>query len=163
MFDTLVPYNPKARSRLCRLCSRRISSICRIRSRDATSWVTAEKEKKNHQDVFHIFDCLIKNHKHAQSLPFFIFGEKRGLYIADICGIVFYLESLRRKWSRSDVKSSLSGFFSPVAWPVRRYESVYFHKSFKGSFIESAHWFWPIRFCTLFVQLYYSNSTNNRM
>lgn len=46
MFETEVPYNPKARSRLCRLCSRRISSIRRIRSRDAPSRVTAEKGKK---------------------------------------------------------------------------------------------------------------------
>lgn len=46
MFETVVPYTPKARSRLCRLCSRRISSIRRIRSRDAPSRVTAEKGKK---------------------------------------------------------------------------------------------------------------------
>lgn len=157
MFETVVPYTPKARSRLCRLCSRRISSIRRIRSRDAPSRVTAEKGK-NHQDVLQIIGCLWKKHKHAQTLPCFIFGEGGGIYVTD-----FYLKSLRRKWSRSDVKSSLSRFFSPVAWPVRRYESVYFHKSFKGSFIEFAPRFWPIRFCTLFVQLYYSNSTNNRM
>lgn len=91
MFETVVPYTPKARSRLCRLCSRRISSIRRIRSRDAPSRVTAEKGK-NHQDVLQIIGYLLKKHKHAQTLPCFIFGEGGGIYVTD-----FYLKSLRRK------------------------------------------------------------------
>lgn len=111
MFETVVPYTPKARSRLCRLCSRRISSICRIRSRDAPSRVTAEKGKKNHQDVLQIIGCLWKKHKHAQTLPCFIFGEGGGIYVTDFLLNRFYLKSLWRKWSRSDVKSSLSSFF----------------------------------------------------
>lgn len=121
------------------------------------------KKEKKMKTFFTFFDCLLKKHKHAQTPPFLIFWWGREIIHHRFLWDRFYLESLRKKWSRSDVKSSLSRFFSPVAWPVRRYESVYFHKSFKGSFIESAHTFWPIRFYTFFVQLYYSNSTNDRM
>ena len=47
MFDTFVPYKPKARSRLCRLCSWRISSIRRTRSLEHSSCVTAKIRVKN--------------------------------------------------------------------------------------------------------------------
>lgn len=96
MFETVVPYTPKARSRLCRLCSRRISSICRIRSRDAPSRVTAEKGKKNHQDVLQIIGYLLKKHKHAQTLPC-LFLVREGEYTSPIFVKSFLPKKFKKK------------------------------------------------------------------
>lgn len=51
--------------------------------------VSLLKREKNHQHVLQIIGCLLKKHKHAQTLQCFIFGEGGGIYVTDFCEIVF--------------------------------------------------------------------------
>lgn len=110
MFETVVPYTPKARSRLCRLCSRRISSICRIRSRDAPSRVTAEKGKKTIKTFYKLLAVCERNistHKHYHVL----FLVREGEYTSPIFVKSFLPKKFKKKMKQIRCEIIVVEFF----------------------------------------------------